>query len=61
MLVDFIFLDLIVFGMGKVLIIMFYGFLFVNIVLNLIVYNIDEKIEKEIYVKEMMLEGIISI
>lgn len=29
--------------------------------MNPIAYNIDEKTEKEIYVKEMMLEGIISI
>ncbi|MDI6169508.1 motility protein A, partial [Clostridioides difficile] len=35
--------------------------LLANIALNPIAYNIDEKTEKEIYVKEMMLEGIISI
>ena len=39
----------------------FYGSLLANIALNPIAYNIDEKTEKEIYVKEMMLEGIISI
>lgn len=53
--------DLIASGMGKALITTFYGSLLANIALNPIAYNIDEKTEKEVYMKEMMLEGIISI
>lgn len=53
--------DLIASGMGKALITTFYGSLLANIALNPIAYNIDEKTEKEIYIKEMMLEGIISL
>ena len=61
MLADLTSPDLIASGMGKALITTFYGSLLANIALNPIAYNIDEKTEKEIYVKEMMLEGIISI
>ena len=61
MLADLTSPDLIASGMGKALITTFYGSLLANIALNPILYNIDEKTEKEIYVKEMMLEGIISI
>lgn len=48
-------------GMGKALITTFYGALIANTVLNPIGFNIDSKNAKEVSLREMMLEGILSL
>lgn len=48
-------------GMGKALITTFYGALFANTVLNPIGFNIDIKGSKEVSIREMMLEGVLSL
>jgi chemotaxis protein MotA len=53
--------DVIASGMSKALITTFYGALLSNIVLNPIGFNIQNKGQKEIDYREMMLCGITSI
>lgn len=53
--------DSIAAGMSKALITTFYGALLANIVLNPIAFNIQNKGQKEIDYREMMLSGIMSI
>lgn len=48
-------------GMGKALITTFYGSLLANIFCNPIAANLVKKSEKEVNLREMMLEGILSI
>ncbi|MBW6408552.1 motility protein A [Clostridium weizhouense] len=48
-------------GMGKALITTFYGSLIANIFASPIAQNLNNKSQKEVAIKEMMLEGILSI
>lgn len=48
-------------GMGKALITTFYGALLSNAILNPLGFNIDTKNAKDVALKEMMLEGILSL
>lgn len=48
-------------GMGKALITTFYGSLLANIFCNPIAGNLNKKNEREITVRQMMLEGILAI
>lgn len=48
-------------GMAKALITTFYGAVLANLVLNPLGFNLQNKGEKEVEIKEMMLVGILSI
>lgn len=48
-------------GMGKALITTFYGSLLANIFCNPIAANLQKKSEKEVNIREMMLEGVLAI
>lgn len=48
-------------GMAVALITTFYGSFLANVVLNPIGFNIDSKNSAEVYIREMMIEGILSL
>ncbi len=53
--------DVIASGMAKALITTFYGALLANLILNPLGFNLQNKAEKEVENREMMLVGILSI